>query len=688
MRTALGLLLLMLLIAGRTSFALPVPHQQPPDTPLPTLHPGDTLLSGLVQISITETRIEPSSLVIGVGTQVLWYNTTGTTVTLRSGLPGQLFLPVLVQVGASTTTSTTISPAHQQRQFQRGGPSAAVGGDIVLPASGVFGRSFDEVGVFHYFLAGAPHRNGSVRVRELPGASTPTASSTPTPPTLQPTHTATPQGVASPPPTYQPTPTATGTGLLPTLTATPQPTPTATATPDTRPNIIVIYTDDQDAASVEHMPSLQQFLAQQGISFSNSFVTTPLCCPSRASYFRGQYVHNHRVLGNGPPLGGYSRFRDLGLEQSTIATWLQDVGYRTVLIGKFLNGYPNTSPIPPGWDEWYSTGAAAQYGYSMNRNGTPVLYGHNPADYQTDVCAGLATDFITRTRTTGQPFFMHLALVAPHAPFVPAPRHSNAFQGVTIPRTPAFNEADVSDKPEHIQAAPLLTSQEIAQLDADYRNRLRMLLAVDEALAAIVDTLRAAHELDTTYIFFTSDNGYLLGEHRLHGKVRPYEASVRVPLLVRGPGVAAGAALPHLVLNIDLAPTIAELAGAEIPAFVDGQSLVPLLQQNPPSLADWRQVVLLESEVGLRYQGLRSYEQKYVEYPQTRGAPASELYDLTNDPYEVQSLHAVASLAHLRSLSVRLRALKMCGGQHCRDLQATPLSTLLPVPTVTPTLAP
>jgi N-acetylglucosamine-6-sulfatase len=368
----------------------------------------------------------------------------------------------------------------------------------------------------------------------------------------------------------------------------------------TRPNIIFILTDDLDTKEIAFMPKLKSLIIDQGTSFSNFFVTYSLCCPSRSTILRGQYPHNHRVLSNTPPNGSFIRFHNLGNENSTIATWLRSAGYRTMLTGKYLNGYPTgvePTYVPPGWDEWYSPAVGNAYGnynYSLNENGKLVRYGNAPDDYFTDVLSRKAVDFIRRASREPRPFFMYLATYAPHAPATPAPRHQGLFLNETLPRSPSFNEADMSDKPAWIGRPPLGPRQ-IQQLEAHYRKRLQSLQAVDDLIVALVNELQAQGQLARTYIFFMSDNGFHLGEHRLPvGKDTAYEEDIRVPMIVRGPGVPEGRTLPHIGLNNDFAPTWAELAGASAPGFVDGRSLVPLLGANPPAVDGWRQSFLVE----------------------------------------------------------------------------------------------
>lgn len=443
--------------------------------------------------------------------------------------------------------------------------------------------------------------------------------------------------------------------------------------PSGPPNIILILTDDQDAASVAIMPTVQSVLVAGGTTFTNFIVSDPICCPSRASILRGQYVHNHQVLTNQPSNGGFTRFLTLGHEQSTIATWLKAAGYQTGLFGKYLNGYPGgiASHVPPGWDAWYSpiagdvTGGYA-FSYQLNEMGQTVAYGTQPADYFTDVLRGKAVAFIRDAAQHQAPFFVYLSTSAPHFPYTPAPRHQSALPSVQLPRPPSFNEPDVSDKPPWIRSLSLLSATQISHLSDVYRLRLQSLLAIDELLGEIITTLESTGELSNTYIFLTSDNGYHLGVHRLReDKTTPYEEDIRVPLIVRGPGVPAGRMLDQLVGNIDLAPTFAELGEATLPAFADGRSLVPLLGSAPPS--QWRRALLVEftKTTGIlipTYRAIRARDTLYVEY----STGDRELYDLIGDPFELQNVIASAPAAVIMSWAARLAALKQCAGPSCR----------------------
>ena len=487
----------------------------------------------------------------------------------------------------------------------------------------------------------------------------------------------------------------------------------ASAEPAERPNVIMILTDDLDTASISHMPNLKSLLIEEGTTFENAFVTNSLCCPSRATILRGQYSHNTDILSNEPPNGGFEKFRSLGGQTSTVATWLQDAGYQTVLVGKYMNGY-DTTYVPPGWDEWY--GIAGNYtSTDLNENGEIVSY--DPGRYHLDdVLAEKAVDFVGGKGRGGpptffrpeKPFFMWLGTTAPHAPAEPATRHQDALADATLPRTPSFDEGDVSDKPAWISDNPSLNPEQVARAEELYRKRLQSMLAVDDMIGDLVEALRKSGELDNTYLVFTSDNGFHLGTHRLTaGKWTAYEEDIRIPLVVRGPGVPEGRTLDHLVLNNDFAPTFAELAGAEAPEFVDGRSLAPLLTDDPPAKEVWRRAFLVEAvaeavdlpetvdveagelvplltgdtqpaedqrraspldEAPLKnagrpgLQAVRTEDRIYVEYE----TGESELYDLKKDPYELDNTYEDAGLDDLWRLEGWLGALRGCAGEECR----------------------
>jgi arylsulfatase A-like enzyme len=441
-----------------------------------------------------------------------------------------------------------------------------------------------------------------------------------------------------------------------------------------RPNVIVLMTDDQTMESTRVMPALRTELVEAGTTFDRSFVSNALCCPSRATFLTGQYSHNHGVLDNDPPDGGYFR---LG-KREWLPVWLQRAGYHTVHVGKFLNRYGIRSPteVPPGWDEWYASVDPSTYrftGYTLNENGALNTYG----GYSTDDYAARAVSVVERMGETRTPFFLSVAFLAPHsgapgdpddprglATPSPAPRHRDRFAHARLPGGPAIDEPDVSDKPSFIRSRPPIGAERRAAIEENYRQGLESLLAVDEGIAAIVAALRAEGELERTLIVFTSDNGFFYGEHRVqNGKVLVYEPSIRVPLVMRGPGVPAGARRRQLVTNADLAPTILDAAGAVPGRPQDGRSLFPLLED--PGL-EWGRDLLVEGAAGLNqpaFDALRTYRYVYARHANGE----RELYDLERDPHQLESLHADPRHATIQAeLDARLAALADCAGRDCR----------------------
>ncbi|MFO1337094.1 MAG: sulfatase [Burkholderiaceae bacterium] len=460
------------------------------------------------------------------------------------------------------------------------------------------------------------------------------------------------------------------------------------------PNIVFILADDLDADAAATMAQVQALITDRGTRFDHHYVNVSLCCPSRVSTLRGQFAHNSGIIGNLPPDGGFEGAYAKGIEASTIATWLKDAGYRTALFGKYLNGYPNTAPsanyVPPGWTEWYAANGGFPYkgfDYSLNENGETVAYGHADADYMTDVLSARATGFIRRS--AGQPFFAYIATFAPHLPATPAPRHANAFPGIHVPHTPSFNEADVSDKPGWVRHLPLLSQAQIAEIDLAYRHRRQSLLAVDELVKSVMDTLQATGQLDNTYVFFASDNGFHQGQHRMpQGKMSGFEEDIRVPLSVLGPGVPAGRTVGEFSANVDFAGTFAELAGVAVPAWVDGRSLVPFLRGQTP--AAWRQAMLLAHRqvtvvppfvdgnieppdpleiAGVavtNFTGLRTADgHTYIEYR----TGEFELYDNLADPDQLKNRHAMASARLKARLAAWLAALRNASGEALRQAE-------------------
>ena len=432
------------------------------------------------------------------------------------------------------------------------------------------------------------------------------------------------------------------------------------------PNVVVIQTDDQDLGTMKAMTATELLVGDEGATFRNHFATHPVCCPSRATLLTGQHSHNHGVLSNNAENhGGYS-YLD---HSETLPVWLDRAGYATAHVGKYLNGTP-IDAIPPGWDEWYSTfrnETERFYSYRLNENGTLVEYGNDPQDYSTDVYADLAEDFIDRRIDDSDPFYLQVDTFAPHRekskkPLPrnprPAPRHELAFLDEPFPKPPSFDEADVSDKPKFLRRGSM--SQEAkAKVRKRYRDRLASLLAVDELVARLVGAVEQGGEIDNTLIIFTSDNGFLQGEHRFHrGKRELWEESVGVPLMIRGPGFAPGDVVRQITGNIDLAPTILRATGA-VPAGhkLDGRPLQPLVA-DPGRARD--RVMLFENGI----HGSRAIRtRRWVFIKHTEG---QELYNLKRDPYQMESLHdstrpGVRQVK--RSLARQLRQLQDCAGR-------------------------
>lgn len=460
----------------------------------------------------------------------------------------------------------------------------------------------------------------------------------------------------------------------------------ANLTREKPPNILLILTDDLDLAAAKYLPRVQSLIKDRGVNFSNYVVNISLCCPARATILRGQYAHNTKIYTNRQIDGSFIHFYRQGLEKSTIATWLEKRGYKTAFLGKYLNGYPRRASktyVPPGWETWaspiYDSGYL-EYNYTLNENGRLVSYGDRPEDYSADVYTNKARQFITEAAAAERPFFLYLSYFAPHQPAIAAPRHRNLFTAATAPRTTSFNELDVTDKPEYIKNLPPLDRRQQNQIDRLYQRRLRSLQAVDEGVAATIDTLKANNQLDNTYIIFSSDNGFHLGQHRLPpNKETAYEEDIHLPLYIRGPHVPVSKTIEELVGNIDLAPTFAELAGIDLPRFVDGRSLVRLWKKNTNQNFIWRQAYLLQHRQNRQrhstaplipsYQGLRTADCTYVRYENGE----QELYNLKQDPQQVNNLankvhpHIIAVYAH------RLQSLINCRGKSCRRKDLKPL---------------
>ncbi len=444
-----------------------------------------------------------------------------------------------------------------------------------------------------------------------------------------------------------------------------------------RPNVVVVMSDDQTTESMRVMPQINKRIGEQGETFKNFFVSFPLCCPSRATYLSGQYGHNTGVLGNSPPEGGFANFNG----NNDLPLWMQGDGYYTGHVGKYLNGYGGKTTrtlVPPGWSDWRANVNPVQsvYDYDLNENGALVHYGTAPTDFKGDVITQKALAFIEAFAPSSKPFFLSVAYTAPHSggpdddndggvpdtdcnnTAKPAPRHAHAFDSEPLPRPPSFNEADVSDKPAQIRNQAPLDAADITNITHRYRCRLASLLHIDEGVDSILDALKDAGELEDTLVIYTSDNGFFHGEHRIrNGKNKLYEEANRDPLLIRGPGIPEGKTVNDIVVNADLAPTILDAAGAKAGLPEDGRSL--LTYADKPSAKRGRALLL---EVGYG-KGVRTARYAYIE----RDTGEKELYDLDSDPYELQNRAGDPSYAAAQSaLAADLAGLRTCAGQSCR----------------------
>jgi arylsulfatase A-like enzyme len=522
----------------------------------------------------------------------------------------------------------------------------------------------------------------------------------------------------------------------------------ASAATPARPSFVVIQTDDQTLDELyasfgqprlQAMPNTLNLIAKRGETFNNYYVSYPLCCPSRVSLLTGRYSHNNGVKGNVQPNGGYFGFSFRAAYSHNLAVWLQNAGYRTIHVGKFLNGYgdePYSSglEVPPGWSAWHTVLKADTthyfYGYMLNDNGQiDGPYGDSgswdtreygvrddigcpfaptnglPCNYETDTLTSIATAELRGT-SPEQPFYLQLDYTAPHGDFrhpagpEPAPRHYNWFNGAPPPhrRSQGFDEGNVADKPRFIREAPYLSLSDIHTYRVYYDKALESLRSVDDGVKQLIDTLGSLHRLRNTYVIFTSDNGFFFGEHRLiGGKFLAYEPSTHLPFLIRGPGIRPGSESGEIVGNIDIAPTVLELAGAEADKSIDGRSMVPFMRD--PALRTLRPYLFesfvessdVEEQGAIAepgdqsgrttargrsatasilappkdYEGIRLGPYKYIAWPDGE----KELYDLEKDPYELNNIVRIPNYFPVRNFLHHelVDRLEDCSGRGCSE---------------------
>jgi arylsulfatase A-like enzyme len=437
----------------------------------------------------------------------------------------------------------------------------------------------------------------------------------------------------------------------------------------------MILVDDADRKLFSYIPRIKAAIADKGATAPNFLLNHPVCGPSRATLLRGQYEHNTGVTKNGD---AYSAWVSLGGENANLATWLHAAGYKTALVGKYLNGYGETDHpptwVPPGWDFWFGLfhDAGDSYDYDANDNGTIVHYGHQRSDFATDVLTGKALQFLN-SEMAASPFFLLVSTKAPHAPAIPAPEYEHDFAGVTYPRgasNPSFNEDDVRDKPFYVSKEKKLDSRDVALIDESYRQRLRSMESVEDMVDALISALGS--RLSNTYVIFTSDNGFHMGEHRLgHGKFpggknTPYEEDIALPLWIRGPGITPGRQVNELLGNVDIAPTICQMAGVTPGINVDGRSFLPLVQGTT---IPWRNKYLIQrSDGGKSFAGIRSKDKYlYTELDDPDwGEVKGEYYNLNTDPFELTNGFNGLSGTTKATLHNRLNAYRVCAGNSCR----------------------
>jgi N-acetylglucosamine-6-sulfatase len=477
-------------------------------------------------------------------------------------------------------------------------------------------------------------------------------------------------------PPAEPTTQAPPTDQPPPAAAAPIAPPQVGAAVGKRPNIVFILTDDLALNIVQYMPHVLE-MQKMGVTFANYFVTDSLCCPSRSSIFTGRFPHDTGIFRNTGNDGGFQAFHNRHHEQSTFATALAVVGYRTAMLGKYLNGYrPQINPPEPGWNLWAVAGNGyPEFNYDFNDNGRFLRAGNQPAEYLTDVLAAKAVGFIKQS--AGAPFVIEIATFAPHAPYTPAPRDIDAYPEVRAPRTAAFNAAPDEDAPRWLKTHPALTAADVAGIDRDFRKRAQSVLAVDKMIGELQAAVAAIGEENNTYFVFSSDNGYHMGEHRLMpGKMTAFDTDIHVPLIVTGPGIAPGRVVQEIADNIDLNPTFSEIGGAATALNVDGRSLVPLLHGR--AVTEWRKAALIEHHgpvrnltdpdfPGLRsgnpttYEAIRGATWVYVEYADGE----KEYHDHATDPDELRNTYA--SLPDERKAALHAM---VTGLANCHDAQS------------------
>lgn len=458
------------------------------------------------------------------------------------------------------------------------------------------------------------------------------------------------------------------------------PSPTAVAgaeesTTDTRPSILLISTDNMATTDLRWMPQTRRLLRERGIKLTEFISNHPACCPARAELTTGQYAQNNGVYVNGGAYGGYYALSD---RANHLGGWLQAAGYRTAVVGKYLNDWERKAERQPGWTVFdpILRNIYEAYDITMYNNGNPhrFLWAHT-----SDLVGRRTVRYIKRFAATGQPFFIWASQVAPHnmridgRPVyhpIPAKRHRDLYPRAVPPslQNPAYNEADVSDKPGYVRATSPVSSRRMTTL---HRYRIRTLRSVDDQVKAAVDALREVGRLGNTYIFVTSDNGFMMGQHRLIEMAKPYEQSLRVPLVVRGPGIPAGATNRQMWGFVDLAPTFVELAGAVPGRVLDGRSMLAALRGQPSrgyshyliQSGNDPKIPVGGEDPRWWWRGVRSHRWVYVRYD----GGFEELYDRIGDAPQLRNVARDPAYQEVRDeYAGRLEVLQTCVAEVCR----------------------
>jgi len=386
---------------------------------------------------------------------------------------------------------------------------------------------------------------------------------------------------------------------------------------DKRPNFLIIVTDDQRFDTMEYMPNTQQLIFDQGVTFSSGYITTPFCCPSRASILTGLYAHNHYVYVNTDKL-----------LLPTLVEDLHNNGYYTGLVGKYLNSWDGS--IRPEFDYWVTFWGGTiphYYDPELNVNGD---WGKRTG-YITYLFEDYVKEYLDKATSQRKPFFLLFAANAPHAPYTPLKEDKGLLTDLPPHRPPSYSEEDISDKPSSIANKPLIDEDAATDIDSIRRRQLLTLISLDRSIGAIMQKLEETGELDNTVVIFLSDNGKHWGEHRMNTKSTAYEEVVKVPFAMRYPALVPTPYIENgLVANIDIAPTIYDLSETRMPKIIDGLSMVNLLNSE----GEWRSNLLLEAwpDRG-HWKSVHTGQYVYIETVDD----ISEFYDLLNDPFELEN---------------------------------------------------